>query len=111
MAQFRPNANRIPGGGTVNPSFYAEENQRLENDLNDKVKALKDISINIGTEVRHQNAMLNDMDSDTNSLQNLLSGSMTRLKKLAGRSGGCKNWCMIGGFVFATFFVMYFILR
>ena len=104
---YRPNAS---SRGGPSASMYAEENQRLETDLSDKVNLLKSISINIGTEVKHQNKMLNEMGDDSNSLTNMLQGSMSRLTKLAKR-GNCKSWFIIAGFIFATLTVMYFILR
>ena len=96
--------------GTGPSSFYAQQNEQLEDSLANKVQALKNISINIGTEVQNQNKLLNSMNDDSDILTSMLSGSMSRLKKLA-KGGYCKTWVQIGIFVFCVFVVMYFILR
>ena len=97
--------------GSTNPSFLAEQNQKQEESLAEKVKSLKSISINIGEEVRYQNKMLSDMTDDSNSVFSMLTGSMSRLKKIAKSSSMCKSWVQIGVFGFCVVIAMYFILR
>lgn len=93
-----------------NTGIYSEQNEQMENELASKVAALKNISINIGDEVKKQNRMLGEMEDDTNIIQSMLSGSMKRLKVLS-KGGYCKTWFQIGLFAVGTMVVMYWIIR
>ena len=94
-----------------NQSYQATQNEQSELLLADKVKALKNISINIGDNVREQNALLANMDNDSDLLTSMLNGANLRLGKLTKGKFQCKQWMLIACFVMATFFVMYWILR
>lgn len=95
---------------TTPSSIYAQQNQQLEDELANKVSALKNISINIGNEVKYQNDMLSKMTDDSNALMSMLHGSMNKIKKIS-KAGGCKSWMLILIFICCTFVTMYFILR
>ncbi|XP_069947944.1 BET1 homolog isoform X4 [Cherax quadricarinatus] len=50
-----------PYGSNSDTQRLAEESEEMTAHLKDKVKALKSLTIDIGTEVRSQNKMLNNM--------------------------------------------------
>jgi hypothetical protein len=52
------------GGGGQSEALFEQQNNDLIDGLNSKVDMLKQLSINIGDEVREQNAFLEGMDSD-----------------------------------------------
>lgn len=91
-------------------SLYQDENQRLEEELRSKVGALKSLSIDIGDEVRNQNALLNDMDDDMSKVRGFLGSTMARLKGIT-RGGYGRMWCYMFAFTMAVFFFMYVIIR
>ncbi|KAK6191546.1 BET1 homolog [Patella vulgata] len=84
----RANAgNEQTYGYTPTSQMLEDESQQLEDQLSSKVSALRTLTIDIGTEVRSQNKMLNDMDNDFDKSGGLLASSMNRLKAIA-KSGG-----------------------
>ncbi|KXJ07956.1 BET1 homolog [Exaiptasia diaphana] len=87
-----------------------DENERLENDLSNKVQTLKSLSIDIGHEVRSQNQLLNDMDDDFDTSGGLLSATMGRLTALT-KKGHHKIMCYLMLFCLFVFFVAWFIVR
>ncbi|XP_071851158.1 BET1 homolog isoform X2 [Apostichopus japonicus] len=96
------------GGGSY--SALEEENDRLVNDLNPKVAALKHISIEIGAEVRAQNKMLVDMDDDFGKSGGLLERTMGRLQKLTKAGHHCTMFYLLL-FCLFVFFVLYLIIK
>ena len=91
-------------------SVYGEENQRLEEDLKQKVSMLKDLSISIGDEVRDQNSMIGDMDDDMSKVKGFLGLTMNKLKSISKQGYG-KLYCYLGLFCLGVFSVMYFLIR
>ncbi|KAL3842130.1 hypothetical protein ACJMK2_020178 [Sinanodonta woodiana] len=98
------------GGYQYTNQLLEEENERLEESLTGKVKALKSMTIDIGHEVREQNKMLGEMDTDFESTGGILQSTMGRLKAIT-RAGGYKlMWYMIL-FALFVFFVCWMIIR
>ncbi|KAM9098848.1 BET1 homolog [Sarcophilus harrisii] len=91
-------------------SSFEEENDRLTESLRTKVTAIKSLSIEIGHEVKHQNKMLAEMDSEFDSTTGFLSQTMGRLKVLS-RGSQAKLLAYMVLFSFFVFFVIYWILR
>ncbi|XP_031572314.1 BET1 homolog [Actinia tenebrosa] len=87
-----------------------EENERLEYNLSNKVQTLKSLSIDIGHEVRTQNKLLTEMDSDFDSSGSLLSATMARLQALT-KKGHHKIMCYMMVFCLFVFFVAWLIVR
>ncbi|XP_041365823.1 BET1 homolog [Gigantopelta aegis] len=87
-----------------------EDNERLEEALTGKVKALKSLTIDIGTEVRAQNQLLTGMDDDFDTSGNLLQTTMGRLQKLT-RAGHWKIWLYMILFCVFVFTVCWMIVR
>ncbi|XP_041104829.1 BET1 homolog isoform X1 [Polyodon spathula] len=101
-----PTGNYVASGYSV----YEEENEQLSEGLKEKVNALKSLSIDIGTEVKYQNKMLVDMDTDFDSTGGLLGATMGRLKLLS-RGSQTKLFCYVLLFVLFVFFVLYWIIK
>ncbi|KAK7098116.1 BET1 homolog [Littorina saxatilis] len=87
-----------------------EENAQLEESLKGKVQALKSMSIDIGTEVRHQNKMISGMDDDFDKTGNFLEATMGRLKRLT-RAGHWKLWLYLLLFAFFVIIMCWLIIR
>ncbi|XP_054914823.1 BET1 homolog [Poeciliopsis prolifica] len=96
----------VPSGYSV----HEEENEHLQEGLRNKVSALKSLSIEIGTEVKYQNKMLDDMDSDFDSTGGLLGATIGRVKKLS-RGSQTKLLCYMLLFCFFVFFVLYWFIK
>lgn len=91
-------------------SVYEEENEHLQEGLRAKVNALKSLSIDIGTEVKYQNKMLEDMDSDFDSTGGLLGATIGRVKQLS-RGSQTKLLCYMLLFCFFVFFILYWFIK
>lgn len=91
-------------------SVHEEENERLTESLRTKVSAIKSLSIEIGTEVKNQNKMLSDMDSDFDSTGGFLDATIGRLKTLS-RGSQTKLLCYMMLFALFVFFVIYWIIK
>ncbi|XP_061111613.1 BET1 homolog [Conger conger] len=91
-------------------SVYEEENEHLQEGLRAKVSALKHLSIDIGTEVKDQNKVLQDMDTDFESSGGLLGATMGRLKLLA-RGSQTRIFCYVFLFALFVFFVLYWVIK
>ncbi|KAJ1101095.1 hypothetical protein NDU88_006168 [Pleurodeles waltl] len=94
----------------IGGSVYEEENERLTESLRLKAKALKTISIDMGTEVKYQNKMLSEMDSDFDTTGGLLGATMGRLKILS-RGSQSKLFCYMMLFALFVFFILYWIIK
>uniref|UniRef100_A0A8C6Q2Z0 BET1 homolog n=1 Tax=Nothobranchius furzeri TaxID=105023 RepID=A0A8C6Q2Z0_NOTFU len=90
-------------------SVYEEENEHLQEGLRAKVSALKSLTIDIGTEVKCQNKMLDEMDTDFDSTGGLLGATIGRVKQLS-RGSQTKLLCYMLLFCFFVFFVVYWLM-
>ncbi|GAA5994844.1 hypothetical protein JCM5350_000911 [Sporobolomyces pararoseus] len=73
------------------------QNDEALGQLSQKVKLLKNITINIGNEVRDSTKMLNGMNDTFGETGDFLSGTMKKMKKMARKQGG--QWCLWMGFL------------
>lgn len=98
--------------GYPNSGYSAceEENERLTESLRNKVTAIKSLSIEIGHEVKHQNKLLAEMDSQFDSTTGFLGKTMGKLKILS-RGSQTKLLCYMMLFSFFVFFVIYWIIK
>ncbi|XP_015513502.1 BET1 homolog [Neodiprion pinetum] len=87
-----------------------EENERIADELKDKISLLKAVSIDIGTEVKYQEKMLNGMDEDFERTSGSLTSSVSRVLRMA-RAG--HNYYIIYLFLFsiAVFIVLWLVLK
>ncbi|KAG5210136.1 hypothetical protein JEQ12_015330 [Ovis aries] len=111
------NGEGVPPGnygnyGYPNSGYSAceEENERLTESLRNKVTAIKSLSIEIGHEVKHQNKLLAEMDSQFDSTTGFLGKTMGKLKILS-RGSQTKLLCYMMLFSFFVFFVIYWIIK
>ncbi|XP_060948227.1 BET1 homolog [Limanda limanda] len=91
-------------------SVHEEENEHLQEGLRAKVTALKSLTIDIGTEVKYQNKMLDEMDSDFDSTGGLLGATIGRVKRLS-RGSQTKLLCYMLLFCCFVFFVLYCFIK
>lgn len=98
--------------GYPNSGYSAceEENERLTESLRNKVTAIKSLSIEIGHEVKHQNKLLAEMDSQFDSTTGFLGKTMGKLKILS-RGSQTKLLCYMMLFSLFVFFVIYWIIK
>ncbi|XP_008544992.1 BET1 homolog isoform X2 [Microplitis mediator] len=95
---------------TSSRTHLEHENDQLEDDLSDKIHALKTLSIDIGTEVKYQDKILRDMDDDFERTSGSLTSSVARVIRMA-KAG--HNYYIIYLFLFAifVFFVLWIVLK
>ncbi|XP_036285298.1 BET1 homolog isoform X1 [Pipistrellus kuhlii] len=98
--------------GYANSGYSAceEENDRLTESLRHKVTAIKSLSIEIGHEVKTQNKLLAEMDSQFDSTTGFLGKTMEKLKILS-RGSQTKLMCYMMLFSLFVFFVIYWIIK
>ncbi|KAK9764511.1 protein transport protein bet1 [Basidiobolus ranarum] len=81
--------------------------QRIEG-LSDKVSLLREITLNIGDEVRDQNAYLKDMGSDFERTGTYLKGTMRRFYAMAQtQSGRYMIYLILFALLVFTFMLLY----
>ncbi|KAI6228941.1 BET1-like protein [Aphelenchoides fujianensis] len=112
---YRSNRNGVnpsppSGGGYDNHTFLEQQNDSLADDLSSKVNHLKRVTIAIGDDVREQNRLLNQMDSDFDLSRTLLGSTMKKLG-IVSRAGGHKLLCYLVLFSFFVFLVIYWLAR
>ncbi|KAL0107962.1 hypothetical protein PUN28_014903 [Cardiocondyla obscurior] len=98
----------LPSTSTHN--VVEDENERMTEELKDKIHALKSLSIDIGHEVKYQDKMLKDMDDDFERTSGSLFGSVARVLRLS-KAG--HNYYILYLFLFsiAVFFVLWIVLK
>uniref|UniRef100_A0A9L0SQZ3 BET1 homolog n=1 Tax=Equus caballus TaxID=9796 RepID=A0A9L0SQZ3_HORSE len=113
----RERSEGVPPGnygnyGYTNSGYSAceEENERLTESLRSKVTAIKSLSIEIGHEVKQQNKLLAEMDSEFDSTTGFLGKTMGKLKTLS-RGSQTKLLCYLMLFSLFVFFVIYWIIK
>jgi blocked-early-in-transport protein 1 len=125
MGGLNNNSSSMGSGGRSgaphsvgNDRMYAEQSERLmesQNDvltarLADKVNLLKQMSIDIGVEVKEQNRFLTDMDADMENTQSFMHKTLGSLQNMIN-TGGSKHMCYLVGFIFAIFMLVYWLVR
>ena len=68
-----------PGGH----EYLEEQNNAQETELREKVGLLKELTIQIGDEVKEHNRLLKDADNSFDSVGDLLANSIGKIKQLA----------------------------
>ena len=104
------NYNYQPLGTGSSHDMLEEENERLENELQGKIGALKSLTIDIGNEVRYQDKLLSGIDDDMERTGGFLSNTMSRVVRL-GKNGHQKYMCYMILFVLLVFFILYVTLK
>uniref|UniRef100_U5EW94 BET1 homolog n=1 Tax=Corethrella appendiculata TaxID=1370023 RepID=U5EW94_9DIPT len=100
-------------GGINNSSNHdalEEENERMAEELQTKIGALKSLTIDIGNEVKYQDKYLQGLDDDMDRTGGFLSNTMNRVIRLG--KGGHRNYmCYMFLFVMFIFFILFLILK
>ncbi|XP_054574457.1 BET1 homolog [Eptesicus fuscus] len=106
----------VPSGnygnyGHANSGYSAreEENKHTER-MRRQVKVIRDLTIEIGEEVKTQNKLLAEMDSQFDSTTGFLGRTMEKLKILS-RGSQTKLMCYMVLFSLFVFFVIYWIIK
>ena len=89
--------------------MFEDQNNRYISALSDKVSQLKNLSRNIGTEVREQNRFLDGMGGDFGRTDGLLGGTLKKLGVMA-KTGGGRHICHLALFVVAIFIVVWYLV-
>ncbi|XP_012258154.1 BET1 homolog isoform X2 [Athalia rosae] len=87
-----------------------EENERIADELKDKIHVLKSLSIDIGTEVKYQDKLLRGMDEDFERTSGSLTSSVARVLRMA-RAGHRYYILYLFLFSIAVFFVLWIVLK
>lgn len=95
--------------GGSHTDMLETENEQMSEDLKQKIGALKNISIEIGNEVKYHNALLRDFDDDIDRSEGFLQNTMKRVVRL-GKGGHRSYWCYMFLFAVFVFFVLYIVL-
>lgn len=86
------------------------ENERMAQALSGKISSLKNISIELGDEVRYQDKLLRGLDDDVDKSSGFLGKTMGRVLSLGK---GNHNYYIFYLFLFSIFifFLLYIILK
>jgi blocked early in transport 1 len=93
------------GAGDANASILEQQNNERINELSENVARLKGLTIDIGNEVREQNALLDNMGDGFQNTRDMLQSSLRRIGTMM-ESGGAKHMCYMVAF---CVFVMIFL--
>lgn len=93
-----------------NSNEIEDENDRLTDQLKDKIHVLKSLSIDIGNEVKYQDKLLREVDDDMERTGGFLGNTMNRVLRL---TKGSHNYYIVYLFLFAlfVFFILYVVLK
>ncbi|CAG9864860.1 unnamed protein product [Phyllotreta striolata] len=93
-----------------NSNEIEDENDRMTNELQEKIGALKSLTIDIGNEVKYQDRMLRDVDDDLEKTGGFLGTTMNKVLRL---SKGGHNYIIVYLFLFSivVFFILYFVIK
>lgn len=94
----------------VSQQLMESQNDKLAEDLNDRVLALKDLTIQIHSETREQRQMLDEMSLDFGRAGAMLSTTMKKLGDMMS-TGGSRHMCYLALFAFFFFVVIYFMMK
>ena len=107
-------SSRLPPPSSSYPQFQGhetaeEQNSVAEDELRQKIGALKSLSIDIGAEVREHNRLLRDVDDGFDSAQGMLGNAMGKVMALA-RSGNRHHMLYLFLFCLFVFVVLWLII-
>eukprot|EP00591_Stephanopyxis_turris_P012903 CAMPEP_0195518706 /NCGR_PEP_ID=MMETSP0794_2-20130614/13545_1 /TAXON_ID=515487 /ORGANISM="Stephanopyxis turris, Strain CCMP 815" /LENGTH=124 /DNA_ID=CAMNT_0040647727 /DNA_START=212 /DNA_END=586 /DNA_ORIENTATION=+ len=96
--------------GETNSNIMEQQNNDRINDLSDQVARLKGLTLDIGNEVREQNALLDDMGDGFSNTRDMLSGSLRKIGTMLER-GGAKHMCYMVAFVVFVMVFLYWVMK
>ncbi|CAN0056907.1 unnamed protein product [Discosporangium mesarthrocarpum] len=86
------------------------QNNAHINDLSDQVSLLKNLTIDIGQEVRSQNELIDGMEGQMFDAGGLLGGTLQRINNMMAR-GGSRHMCYLVLFIVFTFISIWWIMK
>lgn len=104
------NYQPLPQAASSSQDGMEIENERLADELKDKIGALKSLSIDIGHEVKYQDKLLRGIDDDMDRSGSILQSTMNRVIRL-GKGGHRNSMCYMFLFVIFVFFILYITLK
>lgn len=102
--------NYQPVSAAAGNDVLEEENERLAEELQGKIGALKSLTIDIHNEVHYQDKLLRGIDDDMDRTGGFLSTTMSRVIRL-GKNGHQKYMCYMFLFVLGVFLLLYITLK
>ena len=108
MSNNRNNNGNFYNGDT-NASIMESQNNERISELSDQVARLKGLTIDIGNEVREQNALLDDMGDGFSATRDMLAGSLRRIGTMLETTGG-KHMCYMVTFVVFVMVFLYWVM-
>ena len=93
-----------------NANELEEQNDRMAEELKDKIGVLKSLSIDISNEVKYQDKLLREVDDDMDRTGGFLGNTMHKVVKL---SKGFHNYHILYLFLFSivVFFILYVVMK
>ncbi|KAJ8966966.1 hypothetical protein NQ314_003188 [Rhamnusium bicolor] len=106
----RSHAGNVYEPLSQNSNEIEDENDRMTNELQEKIGVLKSLTIDIGNEVKYQDKFLRDVDDDMDRTGGFLGTTMNKVLRL---SRGSHNYYILYLFLFSifVFFVLYLVLK
>lgn len=95
----------------ANLTLLEMENNQRWNELSDQVSTLKALSLDINSEVKSQNKLLDNMGKSFGSTTEMFRSTIGKLGVMLSGGGGSKHMYYLVGFVVVVFIVLYFYLR
>ena len=96
------------GGAAAEEELFLRDHDNQLGALGGKISALKSLTIDINDEVRNQNRLLDEMDTDFSTAGGMLAGTMNKLTELMGMKSS-KHMCMLVVFVVFILVVIYYL--
>jgi blocked early in transport 1 len=104
----------IEGGGRrrndVNSNIMEQQNNERISELSEQVARLKGLTVDIGNEVREQNALLDGLHDRFGNVTDLLSNSLQRIGTMLQTTGG-KHMCYMVLFCVFVMVFLYWLMR
>lgn len=91
-------------------NYDEEEEDDLEGKLMNKTSRLKQITIQLGDQIRDSNKIVRGLDDDFDKSRGFLETAMGRIGKFS-KYGNCKIYFSLIMFSFFVFFVLYLITK
>lgn len=93
-----------------NSNEIEEENDQMTSELQEKIGVLKDLTIDIGNEIKYQDKMLRNVDDDMDRTSGFLGNTMSKVIRL---TRGSHNYYIFYLFLFSifVFFLLYLVMK
>ena len=93
----------------MNASIMEQQNNERISQLGERVEYLKGLTMDINTEVKEQNSLLDNMGDGFSNTKDMLAGSLKRIGTMLEK-GGAKHMCYMVGFVVAVMVLLYWLM-